>query len=50
MMLRRVNLPGVLYCAESLMTLGVNFYFFKLLHRPLKGQCHKNKYGFKFYY
>ena len=56
-----VNLPGVSYCAESispgyhnaqsLITPGgVNSHFFKLLHKPLKEQCHKNKYGFIFYY
>ena len=26
---------------------GVNCHFFKVLHRPLKGQFHKNKYIFR---
>ena len=40
--LRWVSLPAVWYCAES-------SHFLKLLHRPLKGQCHKKKCGFLFY-
>ena len=55
-----LNLPAVSYCAESVSlqyyTVGshsrpreVNSHFLKLLHRPLKRQCHKNKCGFLFY-
>ena len=44
-----VNLPGISYCRESVLTLGVNRHILKLLHRPLKGQYHKNKCGFIFY-
>ena len=36
-----LNLPGVSYCAESIMTPGSQLPFLKLLHRPLQGQCHK---------
>ena len=46
--------PRVSYCAEAISLgyatpashswpRGVNSHFLKLLHRPLKGQCHKNK-------
>ena len=48
--LRRVNLPGVCDPGGSLMTRGVNSHFFTLLQRPLKGQWHKNKCWFLFYY
>ena len=54
--LRWVNLCWVSYSAESISpgyairgshswTQGVNSQFLKCLHRPLKGQCHKNKCG-----
>ena len=57
----RQNLPRVLYCEESISQgdhmaqshswpLGVKSHFLKRLHKPLNGQCHKNKYGFIFYY
>ena len=39
-------------CTESIFLLWVTHDprpFLKRLHRPLKGQCHKNKYGFLFY-
>ena len=63
----RVNLSAVSYCAESISpqyhTAGSQYprsiilrgvynepgHFLKLLHRPLTGQCHKNKCGFLFY-
>ena len=39
----KMILRGVtLYCMR-----GVNGHFLKLLHRPLKGQCHRNKYKFR---
>ena len=48
------SLPGVWYPGESVSpgyaTRGVNSHFLKLLHSPLKGQCHKNKCGSFFYY
>ena len=28
---------------------GIKSHFLKCLHRPLKGQCYKNKWGFLFY-
>ena len=55
------RLPGVLYCAESISLgygtpgshswpRGFNSHFFTLLHGPLKGQRHKNKWWFLFYF
>ena len=32
---------------RSIILHGVNGHFLKLLHRPLKGQCHRNKYKFR---
>ena len=58
---QQVKLTRVAYPGESVSPgydtpgshsrpLGVNSHFFKLLHKPLKGQCHKNKCGSFFYY
>ena len=46
---RGVNLPGgICDPGESLMTSWSQQLFLKHLHRPLKGQWHKNKCGFLF--
>ena len=56
----RGKLRAVSYCEESSSAQydstrshsvlhGVNSHFLKLLHRPFKGQCHKNKYKFRLY-
>ena len=41
--LRSIKLRGVTPILH-----GINSHIFKLLHRPVKGQCHKNKYMFRF--
>ena len=58
----QVKLTGVAYPGKSVFQgydtpgshssrpSGVNSHFLKLLQRPLKGQCHKNKCGSLFYY
>ena len=57
----QVKLTGVAYPGKSVFQgydtpgshssrpSGVNSHFLKLLQRPLKGQCHKNKCGSLFY-